>query len=215
MDDFFASLNDEQRNAVQALDGPVLINAGAGSGKTRVLTGRIALLLEQGVPPERILALTFTRKAAGEMRSRIVRMSGSEPDRVVMGTFHSVFIRFLREWAHALGYPERFTIYDEDDSESCLKECICETLYGIDWKQVRKGMDSDKVKGLEASYRPSSLRSRISLVNQIQAEFAFFKENAEKAISGNKSAGVRARKISLEIEKKLKLFRKQSVTFGN
>ena len=97
-------LNSEQKAAVCCVDGPVLIVAGAGSGKTRVLTGRIAYLLEKGVAPERILALTFTKKAASEMKERIALMVGDRKARkLYMGTFHSVFIRFLREYSASLG----------------------------------------------------------------------------------------------------------------
>jgi len=118
-------LNPEQKNAVECLGGPMLIVAGAGSGKTRVLTTRIAYLIQQGVPPERILALTFTKKAAGEMKERIGRMVGErQARRIQMGTFHSVFIRFLREFAGSIGFPSSFTIYDTTDSVSAVKNCI-------------------------------------------------------------------------------------------
>ena len=104
-------LNEEQKKAVSCIEGPVLIVAGAGSGKTRVLTSRIAYILSQGVEPSRVLALTFTKKAAGEMKERIGNMVGYKAARqLVMGTFHSVFIRFLREYAEFLGYPANFTI---------------------------------------------------------------------------------------------------------
>lgn len=123
----FEGLNSEQRKAVASVDGPVLIVAGAGSGKTRVLTCRIANILEQGCDPSRILALTFTKKAAGEMKERIALMVGANrARRLYMGTFHSVFIRFLREYAQSLGYPESFTIYDTSDSVSAIKACIKE-----------------------------------------------------------------------------------------
>ena len=118
-------LNPEQKKAVECIEGPMLIVAGAGSGKTRVLTSRIAYLIEQGVPPERILALTFTKKAAGEMKERIARMVGErKARRLWMGTFHSVFIRFLREYADVIGFPASFTIYDTTDSVSAVKNCI-------------------------------------------------------------------------------------------
>jgi len=118
-------LNPEQKKAVECIEGPMLIVAGAGSGKTRVLTSRIAFLIEQGVPPERILALTFTKKAAGEMKERIARMVGErQARRLWMGTFHSVFIRFLREYADIIGFPASFTIYDTTDSVSAVRNCI-------------------------------------------------------------------------------------------
>ena len=138
-------LNKEQRQAVECVKGPVLIVAGAGSGKTRVLTSRIAYLIEQGTDPSRILALTFTKKAAGEMKERIAGMVGErKARRIWMGTFHSVFIRFLREFSDAIGFPPTFTIYDTSDSVSALKAVI---------KQL--GLD-DKM------YKPKEVLARIS-----------------------------------------------------
>ena len=120
-------LNNEQRKAVECTEGPVLIVAGAGSGKTRVLTGRIAWILEKGVDPSRVMALTFTKKAASEMKERISLMvGGRKARRIVMGTFHSIFIRFLRDYAEKLGYPPQFTIYDSGDSLSAIKACLKE-----------------------------------------------------------------------------------------
>ena len=114
-------LNREQRQAVECVEGPVLIVAGAGSGKTRVLTSRIAYMIENGTDPSRILALTFTKKAAGEMKERIGQMVGERAARRIwMGTFHSVFIRFLREFADSIGFPATFTIYDTADSVSAV-----------------------------------------------------------------------------------------------
>lgn len=106
IDPILGSLNVEQRNAVLAKDGPVLIVAGAGSGKTRVLTSRIAILLREGIDPRSILALAFTKKAAGELRSRIGRLLGEDQAaRLVTGTFHSVFVRFFRERHDLIGFP--------------------------------------------------------------------------------------------------------------
>ena len=145
MSEILSALNEEQLAAVTCTEGPMLIVAGAGSGKTRVLTSRIAYLTEQGVPPERILALTFTKKAAGEMKGRIARMVGErKARRLWMGTFHSVFIRFLREYAAEIGFPATFTIYDTTDSVSAVKTCI---------KQLQL---DDKV------YKPKEVLSRIS-----------------------------------------------------
>lgn len=142
-------LNDEQKKAVCCVDGPVLIVAGAGSGKTRVLTSRIAYIIAGGGDPSKILALTFTKKAAGEMKDRIAAMVGRRNARwISMGTFHSVFIRFLRDYAARLGYPENFTIYDQDDSVALAKTCIREL--GID----------DKL----ASYKPKTIQGRISML---------------------------------------------------
>lgn len=138
-------LNPEQKKAVECIEGPMLIVAGAGSGKTRVLTSRIAYLIEQGIPAERILALTFTKKAAGEMKDRIALMVGErQARRLWMGTFHSVFIRFLREFSEAIGFPSTFTIYDTTDSVSCIKTCI-------------KQLNLD-----EKVYKPKEVLSRIS-----------------------------------------------------
>ncbi|MBQ9887811.1 MAG: UvrD-helicase domain-containing protein [Bacteroidales bacterium] len=156
-------LNDEQRSAVECTEGPVLIVAGAGSGKTRVLTSRIALLLERGCEPERILALTFTKKAAGEMKERIASVVGGRKAwRLCMGTFHSVFVRFLREFASSIGYRADFTIYDKGDSESAIKACIRELAL------------DDK------TYKPRDVASRISLAknNLVTAQAYAANDNA-------------------------------------
>lgn len=121
---YLDQLNDVQRMAVTTTEGPVMVIAGPGSGKTRVLTFRIAHLLNGGVPPWQILALTFTNKAAKEMKERIERIVGSRANRVWAGTFHSIFARILRVEAHRIGYPNDFTIYDTDDSKSVIKEVI-------------------------------------------------------------------------------------------
>ena len=142
----YEGLNAEQKQAVSNVEGPTLIVAGAGSGKTRVLTSRIACILARGGDPSRILALTFTKKAAGEMKERIARMVGPRKAwKLCMGTFHSVFIRFLREYAGSIGYPPTFTIYDTSDSTSAIKACIKEL-----------GLD-DKV------YKPRDVLARISM----------------------------------------------------
>lgn len=142
----FEGLNDEQRRAVECVGGPVLIVAGAGSGKTRVLTSRIAYILERGCPPEKVLALTFTKKAANEMKERIAAMVGEKAARkLYMGTFHSVFIRFLREYAGSIGYGKDFTIYDTGDSVSAIKTCL-------------KELQLD-----EKVYKPKDVLSRISM----------------------------------------------------
>lgn len=139
-------LNGEQKRAVCCTEGPVLIIAGAGSGKTRVLTSRIAYILAKGCGPERIMALTFTKKAASEMKTRIAAMVGEKKARkLFMGTFHSVFIRFLREFAESIGYPASFTIYDTSDSTSAIKACI-------------KELQLD-----EKVYKPKDILARISM----------------------------------------------------
>ena len=125
MTDFLTDLNDVQRQAVTSIDGPTLVIAGAGSGKTRVLTYRIAHLLNQGVPAYQIMALTFTNKAAREMKSRIGKLTDEKTARYLwMGTFHSIFARILRKEAEKIGYPANYTIYDTDDSRSLVKTII-------------------------------------------------------------------------------------------
>jgi DNA helicase-2/ATP-dependent DNA helicase PcrA len=117
-------LNPVQRNAASVVNGPVMIVAGAGSGKTRVLTYRIAHLLESGIPPYEILALTFTNKAAKEMKERIERLIGHQAHQVWAGTFHSIFARILRQECEPLGYTRSFTIYDTDDSLGVIKNIM-------------------------------------------------------------------------------------------
>ena len=127
MNDYLNGLNEPQREAVTYINGPLMIIAGAGSGKTKVLTTRIAHLMANGVDAFNILALTFTNKAAAEMKERIEKILGnSEARNLYIGTFHSVFARILRAEAHRLGYPSNFTIYDTDDSRSVLKTVINE-----------------------------------------------------------------------------------------
>ncbi|MCX6296027.1 MAG: UvrD-helicase domain-containing protein, partial [Bacteroidetes bacterium] len=142
---YLDELNTVQREAVECTDGPVMIIAGAGSGKTRVLTYRIAHLLKKGADPFQILSLTFTNKAAKEMKERISKIVGaSEAKNIWMGTFHSVFARLLRSEAEKIGYPSNFTIYDTDDAKSLIKTILKE-----------QGLD-DKI------YKPGVVLSRIS-----------------------------------------------------
>ena len=124
MSELLDQLNESQREAAACIEGPVMIIAGAGSGKTRTLTYRIAHLISQGTDPFRILALTFTNKAAAEMKERIIKLVGSEARNIWMGTFHSVFARILRAEAEKLGYIRTFTIYDTDDSKSAIKQIV-------------------------------------------------------------------------------------------
>ena len=145
MADYLDELNEQQRAAVEYIDGPSLVIAGAGSGKTRVLTNKIAYLLDHGYEPWSILALTFTNKAANEMKERIALQVGKERARCLwMGTFHSVFSRILRAEAGAIGFTSDFTIYDASDSKSLIKAIIGE-------------MHLD-----EKVYKPSSVQCRIS-----------------------------------------------------
>ena len=122
--DFRAQLNDEQFNAVTAPFGPLLVLAGAGSGKTRTLTYRVAYLLSQGVKPSEILLLTFTNKAAKEMLHRVQDLTGIEPARFWGGTFHSIGHRALRIYGEAIGLPRNFTILDADEAETLLKQVV-------------------------------------------------------------------------------------------
>ena len=142
---FLDALNDTQREAVMYTEGPSLIVAGAGSGKTRVLTYRIAYLLQQGVPAGNILALTFTNKAAREMKERIQKLVGTDARYLCMGTFHSICAKLLRRDVERLGYTRDFTIYDTTDSKSLLKS-ICK----------ERGLD-------EKIYKPAAVLARISM----------------------------------------------------
>ncbi|MDR1170627.1 MAG: UvrD-helicase domain-containing protein [Prevotellaceae bacterium] len=126
MKDILADLSPVQQEAVKCIDGPSLIIAGAGSGKTRVLTYKIAYLLMNNVPPKSVLALTFTNKAAREMKERIAKVVGKQANKLWMGTFHSIFSRILRAEAEAIGFTPNFTIYDTTDSLSILKSIIKE-----------------------------------------------------------------------------------------
>ncbi|MDR6783074.1 DNA helicase-2/ATP-dependent DNA helicase PcrA [Pedobacter africanus] len=124
--DYLAGLNPQQRAAVENTQGPAMIVAGAGSGKTRVITYRVAHLIEKGVDAFNILVLTFTNKASKDMRERIMKVVGSEAKNIWMGTFHSVFAKILRVEAEKIGYPSNFTIYDTDDSKSLIRTILRE-----------------------------------------------------------------------------------------
>jgi DNA helicase-2/ATP-dependent DNA helicase PcrA len=142
-------LNDVQRSAVEATEGPVMVIAGAGSGKTRVLTYRVAHLVDKGIDPFHILALTFTNKAAREMKERIVRLVGSEASNVWMGTFHSVFARILRIEGHFLGYPSNFTIYDTDDTKRVIKNLLKDN--NLDDKIYQPGYILNRISSAKTS----------------------------------------------------------------
>jgi len=157
--DYLKELNDSQREAVEATEGPVMVIAGAGSGKTRVLTYRIAHLINKGVDPFNILSLTFTNKAAQEMKERIGKIiGGSEARNIWMGTFHSVFARILRTEAEKIGYPQNFTIYDTQDAKNLIKTILKE-----------QGLD-DKI------YKPNLVYNRISAAkNNLLSAGAYIK----------------------------------------
>lgn len=158
---YLEKLNPEQRKAVLHTEGPVMIIAGAGSGKTRVLTFRIAHLVRKGTDPFAILALTFTNKAAREMRERIETLVGASARNLWMGTFHSIFARILRYEADRLGFPKSFTIYDTDDSKSLIKAIVKEM-----------NLD-DKV------YKPSLILGRISMAKNNLIEIGDYQQNQE------------------------------------
>src|SRR4030088_1396505 len=147
MQEYLNGLNERQREAVLTTEGPLMIIAGAGSGKTKVLTTRIAhLMAKENVDAFNILALTFTNKAAAEMKERIEKILGnSEARNLYIGTFHSVFARILRAEAHRIGYPNNFTIYDTDDSRSVLKSVIGEL--NLDDKHYKPNVVLSRISG--------------------------------------------------------------------
>ena len=162
MTDFLEQLNDSQREAVTYCEGPALVIAGAGSGKTRVLTYKIAYLLKQGYKPWTILALTFTNKAAREMKERIATITGGAiADQLWMGTFHSIFARILRIEAERIGFSSNFTIYDAADSKNLLKAII-------------KEMQLD-----DKTYRPGMVQSRISNAKNALITCKAYEQNKE------------------------------------
>ena len=135
MSKIFESLNEKQLEAVKTIGGPVLVISGPGSGKTKCLTHRVAYLTSTGIKPENILCLTFTNKAAGEMRERVSRLIEVKPQlnrgltsarNPLIGTFHSIGLKILRREIHQLGYRSNFTIFDEDDQVSLVKRIIAE-----------------------------------------------------------------------------------------
>ena len=174
MPDYIEELNEGQRNAVLYNDGPSLVIAGAGSGKTRVLTYKIAYLLENGYQPWNILALTFTNKAAREMKERIARQMGPERARHLwMGTFHSIFLRILHVEAGHIGFTSQFTIYDTADSKSLIRSIIKEM-----------GLD-------EKVYKPGIVQARISNAKNHLVSPAGYANNKE-AYEGDRAAKVPA-----------------------
>lgn len=159
--DILDELNEEQRRAAAVIDGPIMIIAGAGSGKTRTLTYRIAHLIDKGIDPFNILALTFTNKAANEMKDRITQLVGLDAKNIWMGTFHSIFAKILRFEATKLGYTSSFTIYDTDDTKSAIR-------------QVVKGLNLDS-----KTYKDSYIQSRISMAKSNLISPADYMANAE------------------------------------
>src|SRR6188508_2623228 len=171
MMDYLESLNEPQYEGVVNTEGPCMLIAGAGSGKTRVLTYRIAQLIGKGVDPFSIMALTFTNKAAKEMRERIEKVVGHDARNLWMGTFHSVFARILRAEAHHLDYPNNFTIYDTDDSKTLIKNIIKEL-----------GLDVQ-------AYKPSTVYDRISAAKNTLISWQDYLANAQ--LMGDDAANLR------------------------
>ena len=170
MSNYLQELNEAQSDAVIQTDGPVMIIAGAGSGKTRVLTFRIAHLLNNGVDAFQILALTFTNKAAREMKERINKVAGTEAKNLWMGTFHSVFAKILRIEADKIGFPTNFTIYDSDDSKSLMRDILKE-----------QSLD-------DKTYKPSVVLNRISSAKNNLFNWQQYAHNPE-VLSEDKSTG--------------------------
>ncbi len=169
-ENFLDELNEAQREAAACVEGPVMIIAGAGSGKTRTLTYRIANILHKGTDPFRVLALTFTNKAAKEMQERIASLIGTQARNVWMGTFHSIFARILRQEAEKLGYTSNFTIYDTDDSKALIRRIVKE-----------QNLDPKTYQVSYILYRISMAKSNLISVNE-------YAQNAE-ILAADKAAG--------------------------
>ncbi|HPI12632.1 MAG TPA: UvrD-helicase domain-containing protein, partial [Catalimonadaceae bacterium] len=177
MKSYLDQLNEVQRKAVTHSQGPIMIIAGAGSGKTRVLTYRIAHLLSLGVEPYNVLALTFTNKAAKEMRNRIEALVGSQARSLWMGTFHSVFAKILRSEAPKINYPSNFTIYDSDDSKSLIRGILKEM--GLDDK----------------TYKPNQILARISSAKNRLIGWEQYSKDAELVLEDEASGRPQTAKI--------------------
>ncbi len=183
--EYLSHLNQNQRDAASYIDGPLMVIAGAGSGKTRVLTYRVAHLIKQGVDPFNILALTFTNKAAKEMKERITKIIGSnEGQNIWMGTFHSIFARILRTEHEKIGYPRNFTIYDTQDSRNLVKTIV-------------KEMNLD-----DKIYKPAGVLSRISSAKSNLISAQAYLKNAEIASDDRMSNRPKIGEIYLTYQKR-------------
>ncbi|HEY4155690.1 MAG TPA: UvrD-helicase domain-containing protein, partial [Puia sp.] len=183
MQDYIQGLNEAQKEAVMHIDGPLMIVAGAGSGKTKVLTTRIAHLMKSGVDAFNILALTFTNKAAREMKERVEHILGNNEARnLYIGTFHSVFARILRAEAPKIGYPRHFTIYDTDDAKAVIKTVVNELnlddkhykpgiVYGR-ISQAKNGLISPAEYATDYNIQQEDLRSNRPAIAQIYEAYA-------------------------------------------
>ncbi len=164
---YLQELNDVQREAVMCIKGPVMIIAGPGSGKTRVLTYRVAYMLQQNIDSFRIMCLTFTNKAAHEMRERVLQLCGGEARNLWMGTFHSIFARILRIDGHRLGYPNNFTIYDTDDCKQLLRQLIRDIIPPDKQKLYKEGMVYNRISSAKNSLiSPTAYAENIELMNE-------------------------------------------------
>ena len=187
--DFLKDLNEQQRQAVEYNDGASLVIAGAGSGKTRVLTYKIAYLLQQGMAPWNILALTFTNKAADEMKERIAALVGEDKARSLwMGTFHSIFNRILRYEAHLLGFTQRYTIYKPDDTKSLVKNLLKEMQ--LDDKEYKPGVVCGRISEAKnamvlpddyAANAETRQRDRMDHMEQLGLIYKFYVERMKRA----------------------------------
>src|SRR6267142_218086 len=184
--DYAAELNEQQHAAVTAPPGPSLVIAGAGSGKTRTLTYRVAFLLEQGIPPDRILLLTFTNKAAKEMMLRVTDLLGQKMQALWGGTFHSIGNRVLRRYSDLLGYQRDFTIMDREDARHLITTCITEA--GID----RKKIEFPKAEVL-AEIISMSLNTRQALRQFLEHDYAYFADVAQQIEEVEKRYATRKR----------------------
>lgn len=194
--DFINELNEAQQAAVKHVDGPLMVIAGAGSGKTRVLTYRIAHLIQNGVDPFQILALTFTNKAAREMKGRIAKIVGeNEARNIWMGTFHSVFARILRNEADKINYPRNFTIYDTQDSKSLIKDII-------------KGLSLD-----DKIYKPSIVFGRISAAKNNLISPEGYRQNTEIVSEDNQSG--RPRMADIYAQYAMRCFKAGAMDFDD
>ncbi|HEY5749587.1 MAG TPA: UvrD-helicase domain-containing protein [Chryseolinea sp.] len=195
MTDYLDSLNEPQREGVVNTEGPCMLIAGAGSGKTRVLTYRIAQLMNKGVDAFNIMSLTFTNKAAREMRERIEKVVGHDARNLWMGTFHSVFARILRAEAHHLGYPNNFTIYDTDDSKSLIRSIVKEM-----------GLD-------DTTYKANTVYNRISAAKNSLIGWEDYLQNAE--LMGDDAANLRPEIGKIYKAYALRTFRAGSMDFDD
>ncbi len=162
---FLDELNEVQYKAVTTIDGPVMVIAGPGSGKTRVLTYRIAFMIEQGIKPQNILTLTFTNKAAREMKERLEKTVGPEAKKVWAGTFHSIFAKILRFEAEKIGFPASFTIYDTDDTKSMISHIVTEM--NLDSKLYSANMIRNRISSAKSALlSPTAYLQNEELMNQ-------------------------------------------------